>query len=84
MEHALSGKTIVIATSGFVFVGNLTEVQSPCGWYTRLEDAACVRRWGTTAGIGQLALSGPTKDTVLDACGVVEIAHHAVIGRIPC
>jgi hypothetical protein len=53
---------IVILQRGRVVVGNLTID----GDYGTLTNAACVRRWGTTAGLGQLANEGPTKDTVLD------------------
>jgi len=54
---------IAVLTNGFVFV--VSEV-------TRNEDtmtfgkARCIRNWGTTNGLAQL-VTGPTKDTVLDA-----------------
>lgn len=53
---------IVILQRGRVVVGNLTID----GDYGTLINAACVRRWGTTAGLGQLASQGPQKDTKLD------------------
>lgn len=34
--------------------------------FQTLDNAAVVRRWGTTRGLGQLGLEGPTKETVLD------------------
>ena len=50
----------------------------------RLENASVIRRWGTTKGLGELALDGPQKQTVLDACGVVEVHPLAIVLRLPC
>lgn len=44
-----------------------------------LENAAVVRRWGTNAGLGQLAEKGPQSQTVLDSCGKVFIPTHALL-----
>ena len=44
-------------------------------------DAAVIRRWGTTKGIGELR-HGPTKDTVLDFEGTCRIPRGAVLRRI--
>ncbi len=74
-------KEIVVITNGFVYMGNVTHDD---GRYLRIEDAACVRAWGTTSGLGEIALRGPTPKTVLDPAGVVEVAFHAVIMRIKC
>jgi hypothetical protein len=66
---------IVVVQSGWVFVGTRNPARTDV---VELTDAACVRRWGTTRGLGELALSGPLKETVLDPCGRVEVPHHAV------
>ena len=47
-------KQIVIAQRGWVFVGDVTRTENE----VVIEDAAVVRRWGTTAGLGQLAAKG--------------------------
>jgi hypothetical protein len=70
---------IVVIQSGWVFVGTMTKGDS----MVTLTDAACVRRWGTTMGLGQLALSGPTKETVLEPSGIVQVPLHAVHFFIP-
>ena len=49
-----------------------------------IEDASVIRKWGTTRGLGEIALSGPTQETVLDPCGAVEVERHAVLMRINC
>lgn len=49
-----------------------------------ITDAACIRRWGTTDGLGQLALHGPTSDTVLDLCGEVHINPKHIRFCIKC
>jgi hypothetical protein len=67
---------IVVLDRGWVFVGR-TE-KGPEDTLLILE-ARNVRRWGTTKGLGQLALSGPTGDTKLDPYGTVRAPMRAVI-----
>ena len=73
-------KYILVLQRGWVVVGDLqydgTEV-------VRLSNASVIRRWGTTKGLGQLALEGPQANTVLDPCGAVEAHPAAVVLRIP-
>lgn len=68
-------KSIVVLTNGWVFCGTYV----PGTKVARIDDAACVRRWGTTAGLGQLALEGPTKETELDPCGTVLLTQPAAV-----
>lgn len=70
-------RTIVTLESGWVFTGY---EQAP-GIFT---DAACIRRWGTQNGLGQLALSGPTSNTTLDPCGTLKVSERKVIFRLDC
>ena len=74
-------KVIAIATGGFVWIG---VVKSDTDTHLVLDDAYNVRKFGTTNGLGQIAVEGPTKDTVLDACGIVEINKVALIATILC
>lgn len=48
------------------------------------KNAAHVRRWGTSKGLGELAASGPLKNTVLDAAPPVRVHALAVIQTIDC
>lgn len=75
-------KEIVVITSGFVYMGDVSE--SSDLRYVRIDDASCIREWGTTSGLGEIALRGPTPRTVLEPAGIVEVAWHAVIMRIKC
>lgn len=48
-------------------------------------DVATVRRWGTTAGLGELASKGPLPQTVLDPEGdSIELRKTAIYRIIPC
>jgi hypothetical protein len=67
--------TIAVLDRGWVFVGRLTRNDDGI----KLESAACIRRWGTTKGVGQLALQGPQSSTVLDEAGTVIVPASSVI-----
>ncbi len=73
-------KQIIVATHGFVLIGNV----KPAADHYLVENAAVIRRWGTTKGLGQVALEGPTPETIFDPCGTVRIEKHATIMRIDC
>lgn len=75
-------KRIVIVQSSWVFIGDYQrDDKLGC---VRLTDASCIRVWGTTAGLGQLALKGKTKETVLEFTGVVEVPMGSVVATILC
>jgi len=67
--------TIAVLDRGWVFVGRLTRNDDGI----QLEKAACIRRWGTTKGVGELALHGPQSSTVLDEAGTVIVPASSVI-----
>lgn len=75
-------KRIVVVQAGWVFVGDY-KVDEALNT-VHLTDASCVRIWGTTAGLGQLALKGKQKDTILDFAGVIDIPIHSVIVTLKC
>lgn len=74
-------KVVLVLQRGWVAVGDLGEDTAE---KVTLTSASIIRRWGTTKGLGELALEGPKKNTVLDPCGVVEAHPAAVVLRIPC
>ena len=71
---------IVILQRGWVMVGQLVRNGSEC----KLYNASVIRTWGTTKGLGEIALNGPIKDkTVLDKCGgVVEFDYLTVVAAL--
>lgn len=73
-------KQIIVAQRGWVFVGEV----STEGEQVKIENASCIRRWGTTKGLGELAQNGPRPNTVLDSMGTVRLHSLAVVASIDC
>lgn len=72
---------IAILQRGWVMVGRFGQEGSNC----YLEDAAVIRSWGTTKGIGEIALNGPIADkTVLDKCGDVKFHELTAVAILDC
>lgn len=70
---------IVILQRGWVMIGRMERNGSEC----KLHDASVIRNWGTTKGLGELAIEGKKKDTKLDKCGgVVEFDYLTVVATI--
>lgn len=72
-------RRIVVLQRGWVVVGDWSRK----GDDVSLDRAAVIRRWGTKNGLGQLAATGATSDTVLEPCGQVLTHLGAVIATIP-
>lgn len=72
---------IVVVESGWVFAAVLEG--TPSG-DIRSSECAVIRAWGTTNGLGQLALKGPTKETVLDPCNITFIPKEKVLFTMEC
>jgi hypothetical protein len=65
---------IVVLDRGFVYVGRCYLDDR----YLTLFGAWNIRYWGTTRGLGQLALEGPRPNTQLDRVGTVLVPLHAL------
>lgn len=74
----LGPKRIVVADRGWVFVGNCDDHDD--GSVT-IRNARNIRRWGTTAGLGQL-IKGPLPDTKHDDYGTVKCLPIAQINVV--
>ena len=72
------GFRIVVLDRGFVYAG---QVEMQGDWLV-IHNARCIRRWGTTKGLGELAANGPTRTTALDDAGTVRAPMRAVIHLI--
>lgn len=71
---------IVVLPAGWVFVGEWSENGSE----VILDNASCIRVWGTTHGVGELAIKGPLKETVLDKCGLVKFIRGTEVVSLVC
>mgnify|MGYP006302262819 CR=1 FL=1 len=70
---------IVILQRGWVMIGRLEREGAEC----KLHNASVIRKWGTSKGLGELALNGPLPDTILDPCnGLVEFDYLTVVATI--
>ena len=66
---------IVVLQRGWVLVGYL----SNDGVNYTLTSANVIRIWGTTKGLGELALNGPLTSTKLDPTGTVHFHENAIV-----
>ena len=73
------GRYIVIGNRANIVVGDLV-ISGSTGYLT---NASVIRRWGTSEGLGQLALHGAQEGTKLDACGEFEFELLTTCGMIP-
>lgn len=70
---------IVILQRGWVMIGRYERDGDNC----KLHNAAVIRIWGTTRGLGELALNGPTTETKIDPTnGLVEFHRLTEIATI--
>lgn len=69
---------IVIAERGWIYAGRVHRD----GDLTVITSCWNVRRWGTTKGLGELALNGPQSETILDWYGTVRVHVLAVVGAL--
>jgi hypothetical protein len=77
---APSDTKIAILQRGWVMVGSFSRDGAQC----RLDNARVIRTWGTTNGLGGLALNGPTTKTILDPAGVVTFHELTLVALIDC
>jgi hypothetical protein len=60
---------IIVADKGFVFVG---DVEDHADGSVTIRKCRNIRYWGTTKGLGELAV-GPTAKTIVDDFGTVRL-----------
>lgn len=71
---------IVILQRGWVFIGKFAQEGSAC----KLENAYNIRRWGTSEGLGELALKGKQAETKLDKVGTVSFHELTTVAVMDC
>lgn len=72
---------IVILQRGWVVIGKYTEEENDM---CLLTSAKVIRSWGTTKGLGELALNGKQTDTILDETGIVRFHKLTSVFIIDC
>lgn len=75
---APSTKQIVILQRGWIVVGDVRKEANEF----HIQNCSVIRAWGTTKGLGEIALNGPTSSTKLDPCGTMQVHELAVVGRM--
>ncbi len=73
-------KKIAVLQRGWVAVGDYSE----SGDQVTLTDASIVRRWGTAAGLGELARKGPRPNTTLDPAGTLRVHKLGIVFTLDC
>ncbi len=71
---------IVILQRGWIMIGRYKKE----GDTVTLENAYTIRSWGTSKGLGQLALEGKQTNTKLDKAGHVECHILTVVATLNC
>jgi len=71
---------IIVIDNGWVLTGATVKKDD----HLHVTEASVIRRWGTTAGLGQLALQGVQPNTILDPVGEAEVPLRSVLFTIHC
>lgn len=77
-EPKNSNIKIVVLQRGWVFIGRWTEDGDKCA----LDNAYVIRTWGTSKGLGELALEGKKTNTKLDKVGRVEFHRLTIVATL--
>jgi hypothetical protein len=83
MNEAPVTQKIIIVQSGWVFCGEVSDIEGSPD-LVRVNNAYNIRVWGTTQGVGELALHGKRPETILDVYGVVTLPKSAILAYIDC
>lgn len=71
---------LITVIERFVYVCYLQEAPGQFAEeYVLLTQVVNAREWGTTEGLGQLTLHGPTDRTILDMCGPILMPKRNII-----
>jgi len=71
---------IVVLQRGWIMIGRYSKDGDIC----TLDNAQVIRQWGTTKGLGELALDGKQSSTKLDKAGHVEFHILTVVATLNC
>lgn len=71
---------IVVLNRGWIVVGNVEEKNGK----TYIRNPSIIRNWGTTQGLGELAMRGKLPNTILDKCLDITVDTANVIFVMNC
>lgn len=75
------GIRIVVLQRGWVLVGRYKQVSQDC----ELTNASVIRVWGTSKGLGEIAMNGPVSGkTVLDPCTTAKFHELTICFTLEC
>ncbi|MCA3269205.1 MAG: hypothetical protein INF44_02525 [Thalassospira sp.] len=66
---------IVVLQRGWIVVGEYAEDEKTI----TVKNGSVIRRWGTTKGLGELAIKGALPNTILDQCTEIKAGIDAVV-----
>jgi hypothetical protein len=78
---------IAVLDRGWIFVGhreNSPKDSEGVANDWRLTNCYCIRRWGTTKGLGEIAIDGPLEESILDKSNDLFINDKSVIFWMVC
>ena len=73
-------KEIVVCYERWHLIGDVEETAAG----VTIKNCSTIRYWGTTAGLGEIAVKGVTKKTILDYNGEVRVPTNSIVMRIKC
>jgi hypothetical protein len=79
-EEYFMSKKIVVLNRSWNVVG---DVEMDGDFYL-IFNGFVIRRWGTTKGIGELAINGPLSETILDSMPLMKAHKDQVIFVLNC
>lgn len=71
---------IAVLQRGWVAVGRYSQ----CGVIAELSNGYNIRRWGTSSGLGQLAVEGKQESTVIDRQPLIKFHIREVVMIMSC
>lgn len=79
-DHFGGGIKIIVLQRGWVIIGKYSQK----GNIGKIDKGYVIRRWGTDAGIGQLAIEGKRSETVLDKIPSTKFHILTTIAMFDC
>ena len=73
-------KEIVVCYERWHLIGDVAETKQG----VTIKNCSTIRYWGTTAGLGEIAVKGATEKTILDFNGEVRVPTNSIVMRIKC